>query len=55
MYITLSPCIECAKLIVQSEIKRVVYEEEYRNTEGISLLEECGIEVVKIDPSETLS
>ena len=45
IYITASPCIECAKLIIQSGIKRVVYGEKYRLTDGIELLERAGIEV----------
>lgn len=46
LYVTASPCIECAKLIIQSGIRRVVYAEEYRLTEGIDLLRRAGIEVV---------
>ena len=46
IYITASPCIECAKLIIQAGIKRVVYGEKYRLTAGIELLERAGIEVV---------
>jgi len=46
IYITTSPCIECAKLIIQSGIKRVVYGERYRLMDGIELLERAGIEVV---------
>lgn len=45
MYITISPCIECSKLIIQSGIKRVIYGEVYRDREGINLLSEAGIEV----------
>jgi len=45
MYVTASPCIECAKLIIQSGIKRVVYTEKYRLTDGIDLLERAGIKV----------
>lgn len=44
-YVTLSPCIECSKLIVQTGVKRVVYIEEYRNLEGIELLLNCGVKV----------
>lgn len=51
IYITASPCIECAKLIIQSGIKRVVYCEEYRNTEGIQLLKQVGILVEQINLS----
>lgn len=46
IYITASPCIECAKLIIQAGIKRVVYGEKYRLTDGIDLLERAGIEVI---------
>lgn len=53
MYITLSPCAICAKLIVQSGIKRVVYLNEYKNTNGIDFLKDCGIEVEQYE-GETL-
>jgi len=46
LYVTASPCIECSKLIIQSGIRRVVYAEEYRLTDGIDLLRRAGIEVV---------
>ena len=46
IYITASPCIECSKLIIQSGIRRVVYGENYRLTDGIDLLRRAGIEVV---------
>ena len=46
LYVTSSPCIECAKLIIQAGIKRVVYSEEYRLTDGIDLLRRAGIEVI---------
>lgn len=49
MYVTASPCIECAKLIIQAGIKRVVYGEKYRISDGIELLERAGIEVVYIE------
>jgi len=49
IYITASPCIECAKLIIQAGIKRVVYGEKYRLTDGIDLLKRAGIEVVYMD------
>ena len=49
MYVTASPCIECAKLIIQSGIKRVVYGEKYRLTDGIDLLARAGIETVFLD------
>ena len=49
MYITASPCIECAKLIIQSGIKRIVYGENYRLRDGLDLLERAGIETIFID------
>lgn len=49
LYVTASPCIECAKLIIQSKIKHVVYEEEYRILDGIELLKSAGIEVNHIN------
>ena len=45
MYITISPCIDCAKLIIQSGIERVVYGKLYRNEDGINLLKKAGINV----------
>jgi len=51
IYVTLAPCIDCAKMIIQSGIKRVVYYEPYK-TDGIELLEKSGIEVIRIDISE---
>ena len=44
--VTASPCIECAKLIIQAGIKRVVYSEHYRLEDGIELLKRAGIEVI---------
>ena len=49
LYVTSSPCIECAKLIIQSGIKRVVFGEIYRLTDGIELLQRAGIECVQLD------
>jgi dCMP deaminase len=46
LYLTHSPCIECAKMIVQSGIVRVVYLEEYRKNEGLLLLQEAGIDTL---------
>ena len=45
LYVTASPCIECAKLIIQAGIKRVVYGVKYRLTEGIDLLNRANIEI----------
>ena len=49
LYITASPCIECAKLIIQAGIKRVVYGEKYRLEDGIELLKRANIEVIFLD------
>lgn len=49
LYVTDSPCIECAKLIIQAGIKRLVYGRKYRLTDGIDLLERAGIEIVYIE------
>lgn len=49
MYITASPCIECAKLIIQAGIARVVYSEDYRADDGIELLRRAGVKVDKVD------
>lgn len=49
LYVTASPCLECAKLIIQSGIKRVIYGEQYRLSDGIDLLKRAGIEVVQMD------
>ena len=49
LYVTASPCIECAKLIIQSGIKRVIYTEQYRLTDGVDLLRRAGIEVEYLD------
>ena len=48
LYVTTSPCMECSKLIIQSGIKRVVYEEEYRIHDGLDILRRAGIEVVHL-------
>lgn len=49
LYITTSPCMECAKLIIQSGIRRVVYCDSYRKQDGLELLDKAGIEVVFIE------
>lgn len=48
LYVTSSPCLECAKLIIQAGIVRVVFSEEYRIHDGIDLLKRADIDVVKI-------
>ena len=45
LYVTASPCIECSKLIIQAGIRRVVYAEKYRLTDGVDLLEKAGVKV----------
>lgn len=52
LYVTASPCIECAKLIIQSGIKRVVYSEKYRLEDGIELLNRAGVEVLYLEVKE---
>ena len=52
LYVTASHCIECAKLIIQAGIKRVVYSEKYRLEDGIELLKRANIEVVYINKEE---
>ena len=52
LYITASPCIECAKLIIQAGIRRVVYSEKYRLEDGLNLLKRAGIEVEYINPEQ---
>lgn len=53
LYVTASPCIECAKLIIQSGIKRVVFDEMYRLCDGIDLLRRAGIETIHLNISST--
>lgn len=48
LYVTASPCIECAKLIIQAGIKRVVYSEPYRLDDGLQLLRRANIEIVHL-------
>ena len=48
LYITASPCIECSKLIIQAGIKRVVYSDDYRKSDGLDLLRRVGIEITQI-------
>ncbi len=49
LYVTASPCIECAKLIIQAGIRRVIYGEPYRLSDGVDLLMRAGIDVEYID------
>ena len=50
LYLTLSPCKECAKLIHQSGIKRLVYIKEYKDSSGLKFLKKAGIELNQINP-----
>ena len=52
LYVTASPCVECAKLIIQAGIKRVVYRDPYRITDGVNLLRRAGIEVEQVDAKD---
>ena len=52
LYVTASPCIECAKLIIQAGIRRVVYGEKYRLDDGLRLLQRAGVETVYCEPEE---
>lgn len=49
LYVTASPCLECSKLIIQAGITRVVFNELYRMSDGIELLNRAGIETVHIE------
>ncbi len=55
LYVTASPCLECSKLIIQSGIRRVVYGEMYRLTDGIDLLRRANIELTYININENES
>ena len=48
IFITCSPCLECAKMIYQSGIKEVFYGEDYRDTKGLDFLYKCGITIKKL-------
>lgn len=52
LYVTTSPCIECSKLIIQSGIKRVVFADMYRLTEGLQLLKRAGVECIRISEED---
>ena len=53
VYVTLMPCFDCAKLMIQCEIGRVVYKEDYRNTSGVELLQQANIPVTKLEVDPT--
>jgi dCMP deaminase len=50
LYLTLSPCKDCSKLILQAGINRVVFTHSYKDTEGIEFLRSAGVDVTQIDP-----
>jgi len=52
LYVTTSPCIECAKLIIQAGIIRVVYLNEYHNRDGLDLLSRAGVEILNFEIDE---
>ena len=54
MYCSMSPCINCAKLIINSGIKELVYLEEYRDNSGIRLLQKANIKT-KLSPYKALN
>lgn len=47
LFVTHAPCIDCAKLVYQSGIKRVYYRKQYRNTDGVDFLKNANIEVIQ--------
>lgn len=47
VYVTLSPCRDCAKAMVNANVQRVVYDEEYRDTSGLDILQNAGVEVCR--------
>lgn len=49
LYLTLSPCRDCSKLVLQAGIKRVVYMNSYKDTTGVDFLKNAGVEVVQIE------
>lgn len=55
LYVTTSPCIECAKLIIQSGIKRVVFAELYSKHEGLELLQRANVEIVHLPDEEAVN
>ena len=49
LYLTLSPCRECSKLVYQAGIKRLVYDKAYKDTTGLEFLQKAGVEVVQLE------
>ena len=54
LYITMSPCRECAKLIHQAGISRVVYRDEYKDPQGLEFLKQAGVELVHLEQQRKL-
>lgn len=52
LYTTLSPCFQCAKMIITAGIKRIVFKEQYRDTSGIDLLKQYGVEIYQIEDGD---
>lgn len=52
LYLTLSPCKDCSKLVLQAGIKRVVFKNAYKDTSGVVFLKEAGIEVIQLENIE---
>ena len=52
MFLTHAPCLDCAKQVYTTGIKKVYYRNSYRDTQGIDFLEKCGVKVVNISPGE---
>ena len=52
LYTTLSPCFQCAKMIITAGIKRVVFNELYRDTSGVDLLKQYGVEIYQIEDGD---
>jgi dCMP deaminase len=55
LYITLSPCKECSKLVLQAGIRRVVYMKGYKDDAGIQFLDKAGVEIVQIEEKDLLA
>ena len=49
LYVTLSPCLECSKLIIGAGVKKVFYYEKYKDTRGLDLLQDVGVEVIQLN------
>jgi dCMP deaminase len=52
LYLTLSPCKDCSKLILQAGIKRVVFRDSYKDTAGIDFLKSAGVDILQIENPE---